>query len=139
MQGRTVAAGKIDLRMTLDATNGYVAVSRFRSADSVLILQAFDLEFFQQGEPLEPAMMLKFLNLPRNERATVEKEFFKGHNQKRARKKTFVPQSAEVRKEKKRQRDRANAEKQKRRRAFVPQSAEVRKEIKKRRNARRSV
>ena len=61
MQGRTLCKGKIDLTMSspMDPTTGYVAMSRFKKADDVLIMQPFDLAFYQQGPMLEPTLFLE--------------------------------------------------------------------------------
>ena len=62
MQGRTLSKGKIDLTMStpMDPTTGYVAMSRFRSASDVLIMQPFDLGFYQQGPTLEPELFIQY-------------------------------------------------------------------------------
>jgi hypothetical protein len=62
MQGRTLSKGKIDLTMSspMDPTTGYVAMSRFRSASDVLIMQPFDLRFYQQGPTLEPELFIQY-------------------------------------------------------------------------------
>ena len=64
MQGFTLLAGKIDLKLSkfMDAVTAYVAMSRFKRADDVLILQPFDLEVFQQGVPDQPALLLKYIS-----------------------------------------------------------------------------
>ena len=61
MQGRTLCKGEIDLTMSspMDPTTGYVAMSRFKKADDVLIMQPFDLAFYQQGPMLEPTLFLE--------------------------------------------------------------------------------
>ena len=41
----------------------YVAISRFRRADRLLILQPFDIEVLQQGEPAQAAFLLEHLEL----------------------------------------------------------------------------
>ena len=46
-----------------DATTLYVAISRFRRADHLLILQPFDAEVLQQGEPAQTAFLLQHLEL----------------------------------------------------------------------------
>ena len=53
MQGFTLPAGKIDqnLSKNADPATLYVAMSRFKKADDVLILQPFSIEVFQQGAP----------------------------------------------------------------------------------------
>ena len=63
MQGKTVALGIIDLLFSnrTDPTNGYVTFSRFKDADSVLILQPFHLETFQKGQPYEPTLLLDYI------------------------------------------------------------------------------
>ena len=59
MQGFTLSAGKVDLNLGAhsDPVTGYVALSRFRRADDVLILQPFELEVFQQGVADQPALL----------------------------------------------------------------------------------
>ena len=51
MQGFTLPAGTVDLNLgpRADPVTGYVAMSRFKRADDVLILQPFELAVFQQG------------------------------------------------------------------------------------------
>ena len=44
----------------MDPTTGYVAISRFRSASDVLIMQPFDLGFYQQGPTLEPELFIQY-------------------------------------------------------------------------------
>ena len=63
MQGFTLPAGKVDLNLGAhsDPVTGYVALSRFRRADDVLILQPFELEVFQQGVADQPALLLEKL------------------------------------------------------------------------------
>ena len=63
MQGKTVALGIIDLLFSnkIDPANGYVSFSRFKNADSVLILQPFHLETFRQGQPYEPNLLLDYI------------------------------------------------------------------------------
>ena len=46
-----------------DATTLYVAISRFRRADHLLILQPFDIDVLQQGEPAQAAFLLEHLQL----------------------------------------------------------------------------
>ena len=41
----------------------YVAISRFRRADHLLILQPFDIDVLQQGEPAQAAFLLEHLEL----------------------------------------------------------------------------
>ena len=62
MQGRTLSKGEIDLTMSnpMDPTTGYVAMSRFRSASDVLIMQPFDLKFDRHGPTLEPEMFIQY-------------------------------------------------------------------------------
>ena len=85
MQGRTLQSGKIDLLMSVDPINGYVAISRFKTADGVLILQPFDVDFFQQGEVIEPGIMLGYLKLSIAEREDmgVVKSFFQSFQKQR--------------------------------------------------------
>lgn len=63
MQGKTVDMGIMDLLFApnTNPATGYVAFSRFKTADSVLILQPFDIEFFQQGVPFEPEFLLEYI------------------------------------------------------------------------------
>ena len=63
MQGFTLSAGKVDLNLGAhsDPVTGYVALSRFRRADDVLILQPFELDVFQQGVADQPALLLEKL------------------------------------------------------------------------------
>ena len=51
MQGFTLPAGKIDLNLGVnaDAVTSYVAMSRFKTANDLIVLQPFDLQTFQQG------------------------------------------------------------------------------------------
>lgn len=65
MQGFTLPAGNIDLNLSInmDAVTAYVAMSRFRTADDVLILQPFNLKVFQQGVPDQAAMLLTYIGL----------------------------------------------------------------------------
>lgn len=62
-QGLTLDAAIVDLCFddTTDPTTGYIAMSRVRCADDILIMQAFDIKLFQKGVPLGPAMLLKYL------------------------------------------------------------------------------
>ena len=48
--------------MSGDPVTGYVALSRFKRADDVLILQAFDLDTFQQGAPELPTLLQQHLS-----------------------------------------------------------------------------
>ena len=52
-QGLTIGTGVVDLKVgrNTDATTLCVAISRFRRANHLLILQPFDIEVLQQGEP----------------------------------------------------------------------------------------
>ena len=63
MQGRTLHAGMLDLNLRdqADPVTGYVAMSRFKKAEDVLILQAFDLSVFQQGIADQPKLLLERL------------------------------------------------------------------------------
>lgn len=63
MQGRTLHAGMVDLNLRdqADPVTGYVAMSRFKKAEDVLILQAFDLSVFQQGIADQPKLLLERL------------------------------------------------------------------------------
>ena len=48
---RVVLKAKIDLNLGVnaDAVTAYVAMSRFKTASDLIILQPFDLQTFQQG------------------------------------------------------------------------------------------
>ena len=63
MQGFTLPAGTVDLNLgpRADPVTGYVAMSRFKRADDVLILQPFDLSVFQQGVAEEANLLLEHL------------------------------------------------------------------------------
>ena len=63
MQGKTVQRAIVDLllRKGTDPATGYVTFSRFRNATSCLILQPFDVMTFQQGEPLEPSLLIEYI------------------------------------------------------------------------------
>ena len=64
-QGLTIGTGVVDLKVgrNTDATTLYVAISRFRRADHLLILQPFDIDVLQQGEPAQAAFLLEHLQL----------------------------------------------------------------------------
>jgi len=66
-QGLTIGTGVVDLKVgrNTDSTTLYVAISRFRRADDLLILQPFDIEVLQQGEPAQAALnfLLEHLEL----------------------------------------------------------------------------
>ena len=49
--------------MNADAVTAYVAMSRFKTANDLIILQPFDLQTFQQGVPGQPTLLLKYLSL----------------------------------------------------------------------------
>ena len=62
-QGLTLDAALVDLCFSdeTNPTTAYVALSRVRGADDVLIIQDFDIEPFQQGIPVGPKWLLKTL------------------------------------------------------------------------------
>ena len=67
MQGFTLLVGKADLNLGThaDPVTGYVALSRFKKAEDVLILQPFELELFQQGAPEQATILHEhFARLP---------------------------------------------------------------------------
>ena len=67
LQGFTLLVGKVDLNLGMhaDPVTGYVALSRFKKAEDVLILQPFELELFQQGVPEQAAILHEhFARLP---------------------------------------------------------------------------
>ena len=49
--------------MNADAVTAHVAMSRFKTANDLIILQPFDLQAFQQGVPGQPTLLLKYLSL----------------------------------------------------------------------------
>ena len=49
--------------MNVDAVTAYVAMSRFKTASDLIIIQSFDLQTFQQGVPGQPTLLLKYLAL----------------------------------------------------------------------------
>ena len=63
-QGLTIGTGVVDLKVgrNTDSTTLYVAISRFRRADDLLILQPFD-KVLQQGEPAQATFLLEHLEL----------------------------------------------------------------------------
>jgi hypothetical protein len=63
MQGFTLSAAKVDLNMNTmaDPVTGYIALSRVKRAEHILIMQAFDISLFQQGAPRQPDLMLIYL------------------------------------------------------------------------------
>lgn len=77
MQGFTLSAGKIDLNVSkhADPATLYVAMSRFRKADDVLILQPFNLDVFQQGVPDQPRLLMACIAKDRNEVTRLMKEY----------------------------------------------------------------
>ena len=60
------SAAKVDLHMNMmaDPVTGYIALSRVKRADYMLIVQAFDISLFQQGAPRQPELMLMYLKEP---------------------------------------------------------------------------
>jgi len=62
-QGLTLDAAMVDLCFdeSADAATAYVALSRVRSADDILIMQPFTLDLFQKGMPIGPRLLLKKL------------------------------------------------------------------------------
>jgi hypothetical protein len=62
-QGLTLDAAMVDLCFdeSADAATAYVALSRVRSADDILIMQPFTLDLFQKGMPIGPKLLLKKL------------------------------------------------------------------------------
>ena len=97
MQGQTLRKGVIDLTMShpMDPTTGYVAMSRFKRADDVLIMQPFDLAFYQQGPMLEPTLFLEA-----NKRRLIEgleiHSIFDNYETKAKRNKAASKQKAKV-------------------------------------------
>ena len=55
----------VDLKVgrNTDATTLYVAISRFRRANDLLILQPLNIQVLQQGEPARAAFLLEHLEL----------------------------------------------------------------------------
>ena len=64
MQGFTLPEGKVDLNMSsnTDPVTGYIALSRFKKADDVVIMQPFDISVFKQGAADQPVLLLRHLN-----------------------------------------------------------------------------
>lgn len=62
-QGLTLNAALVDLvfDLQMDPATAYVALSRVRSANDIVIIQPFDIEPFQQGCPIGPKLLLKKL------------------------------------------------------------------------------
>jgi hypothetical protein len=62
-QGMTLAAAIVDLCFdeNMDPATAYVSLSRVKTADDILIMQAFGIQAFTQGSPLGPRMLLKKL------------------------------------------------------------------------------
>ena len=62
-QGLILDAALVDLCFSdeTNPTTAYVALSRVRGADDVLIIQDFNIEPFQQGTPVGPKWLLKTL------------------------------------------------------------------------------
>ena len=62
-QGLTLDAAMVDLCFdeNTDPTTAYIAMSRVRCADDILIMQAFNINIFRQGIPIGPAMLMKYL------------------------------------------------------------------------------
>ena len=46
----------------MNPTTGYIALSRVRCADDVLIMQPFEREVFTRGEPMHPNLLLDYIN-----------------------------------------------------------------------------
>ena len=86
MQGFTLPAGKIDLNLSKNADPAtlYVAMSRFKKADDVLILQLFSIEVFQQGGPDQPHLLLKCIGQSRSVVTRIMKEHEEDISTKRA-------------------------------------------------------
>ena len=45
----------------MDPVTGYVAATRFKRADDVIILQPFDIKIFQKGAPDQPQLLMRHL------------------------------------------------------------------------------
>ena len=62
MQGVNLRSCKIDLNLGgMDPVTGYVAATRFKRADDVIILQPFDIKIFQKGAPDQPQLLMRHL------------------------------------------------------------------------------
>ena len=72
----SASRGTVDLNLgpRADPVTGYVAMSRFKRADDVLILQPFELAVFQQGVSEEANLLLEHLRGNDITRAVQEKE-----------------------------------------------------------------
>ena len=64
-QGRTLDAAIVDLRVTKQMSKiaSYVALSRVRRADDILIFRPFDVDMFSSGCPDGPVALIKWLQL----------------------------------------------------------------------------
>jgi len=88
-QGFTLPAAIVDLNFDkrTDPVTGYVALSRVRTADDILILQPFSKDVFQQGVADNPDILMAYLRgedvdellRPRRD-AEAEKQAKKGKN-----------------------------------------------------------
>ena len=124
MQGRTLSKGKIDLTMSspMDPTTGYVAMSRFRSASDVLIMQPFDLGFYQQGPTLEPELFIQYNRMRLVERLDSDSlhALFDNYTTKSERKKRKKAEQTAGEKVAQNEHRRINYEPDKRKKAYDP-------------------
>ena len=62
-QGQTLPAAIIDLQIGrgVSARASYVAITRIRTRNDLLIFRNFDKEVFTQGDPEGPALLLRVL------------------------------------------------------------------------------
>ena len=61
----------INFDYNTDPVTGYVALSRVKRANAILILQAFSCEVFTKGKAQQPELMMKYMAL-----GTVEERIF---------------------------------------------------------------
>ena len=73
-QGLTLECAKVDLNFSknIDPVTGYVAISRVKLADDILILQPFSLDVFQQGEAQQPHIMMEYMKLEKGKKHLIQ-------------------------------------------------------------------
>ena len=130
-QGLTIGTGVVDLKVgrNTDATTLYVAISRFRRMDHLLILQPFDIEVLQQGEPAQAAFLLEHLELMAAQNQDEARQRAEAYGEQvraqRASKRTADRRLAENLSEETRDAQRRRLEENKEAGAGVPRKAEA--------------
>ena len=106
----------------MDPTTGYVAMSRFRSASDVLIMQPFDLGFYQQGPTLEPELFIQYNRMRLVERLDSDSlhALFDNYTTKSERKKRKKAEQTAGEKVAQNEHRRINYEPGKRKKAYDP-------------------